>query len=146
MKSAGAIEGGRARGFLTLCALTSPSLSPPPFSELMGGFLMLFLAPLSWRAVRGRRREREERREVEEEEEERQGDEEEEEEEEGFPCGLQLQHQHKGFCSGILLDRDQEKNGSAMSFFSRQDDSFLWFCTFFGACDEGKESQNYRTG
>lgn len=34
-----------------------PPLPPPP-SELMRGFLMLFLASRSWSAVRGRRRER----------------------------------------------------------------------------------------
>lgn len=41
-------------GFVTLCKLTFPSSA----CELMRGFLMLFLAPRSWRAIRGWRRER----------------------------------------------------------------------------------------
>lgn len=88
---------------------------------------MLFLAPPSWRAVRGRRREREERREVEEEEEERQEDEEERRRmrmrrrrrrrrgsRADFNCSIHT----KVSAVGILLDRDRGKNGSPGSFFS----------------------------
>lgn len=65
-----------------MCADVSPPPIPPPPSELMRGFLVLFLASWSWRAVRGRRREREEKQEEEEEEEEQRGDEKEGETEE----------------------------------------------------------------
>lgn len=72
-KSRKAVETGG--GYDLVCAdvpLYPPP--PPPPSELMRGFLMLFLASWSWRAMRGCRREREEK--AEEEEEEQQGDEE----------------------------------------------------------------------
>lgn len=46
-----------------------PHPPPPTPSELMRGFLKLFLAPRFWRALRGQKREWEERHEEEEEEE-----------------------------------------------------------------------------
>ena len=110
------MEGGWQGGFMTLCALTSLSLYPPPLSELMGGFLMLFLAPPSWRDVRGRRREREERREVEEEE--LQGDKEERRRRRrrrGSHADFNCSNNTKVSAAGILLDRDREKNGSTMT-------------------------------
>lgn len=88
-KRTGVSEGG----FYDLVCADVP-LSPPPLpSELMRGFLMLFLASWSWRAVGGCRREREGKQEKERRAEEvgvcggGGGG--------GFPCGLQLQHQHK---------------------------------------------------
>ena len=114
-----ALEGGF---YDLVCAdvpFPSPLLLLPPSSELMRGFLVLFLAYRSWRAVRGWRREREERgrrrrrrRGYEEDEEKR-------EEEEGggvvwwgFPCGLELQqHQHKApRCEGFESWPDSRRN------------------------------------
>lgn len=58
-KAVVSLKGGRG-GYDLVCA-DVPLSPPPPPSELMRGFLMLFLASWSWRAMRGCRREREEK-------------------------------------------------------------------------------------